>query len=119
MVTNKKLVETIIKAIQEKKGHNIVVADMSTIEGAIANSFIICEGNSPTQVEAIAEEISDSCREKLGEKPAHCIGLEHAIWVAIDFTDVMVHIFLPDARAFYDLEHLWNDAKLTHIQDID
>ncbi len=119
MATTKKLVNTIIKAIQQKKGSAIVVADMSAIEGAIASRFIICQGNSPTQVEAIAGEISDYCRETLREKPAHCVGLEHAIWVAIDFTDVMVHIFVPEARAFYDLEHLWNDARLTFIPDID
>ncbi len=119
MATTQELEKAIIHAIQEKKGHRIVVADMSHIEGAIAHSFIICEGSSPTQVEAIASEISDYCRETLREKAAHCVGLEHAIWVAIDFTDVMVHIFLPEARAFYDLEHLWNDAHLTHIQDID
>ncbi len=95
------------------------MVDMSRIEGAIAHSFVICEGAAPTQVEAIATEIGDYCRETLREKPAHCIGLEHAIWVAMDFTDVMVHIFLPEARTFYDLEHLWNDARLTRIPDID
>ncbi len=119
MITAERLVEAIIKAIQEKKGHNIVVADMSSIEGAIAKYFIICEGNSPTQVEAVAGEISDYCREHVGEKPAHCVGLENAIWVAIDFVDVMVHVFVPDARAFYDLEHLWNDAVMTRVPDID
>ncbi len=119
MVTTEQLEQTIIEAIQEKKGRNIVVADMSAIVGAIAHSFIICEGTSPTQVEAIASEIADRCRTTLGEKAAHCVGLEHAIWVAIDYTDVMVHIFLPEARTFYDLEHLWNDARLTHITDLD
>ncbi|MCD8281702.1 MAG: ribosome silencing factor, partial [Prevotella sp.] len=102
MTTTKQLTETIIKAIQEKKGRNIVVADLTAIEGAIAECFIICEGNSPTQVDAIAGEISDYCLRTTGEKPAHCVGLDNAIWVAIDFTDVMVHVFVPDARTFYD-----------------
>ncbi|MCD7713549.1 MAG: ribosome silencing factor [Prevotella sp.] len=119
MAKTEKLVETIIKAIQEKKGHNIVVADLSAIEGAIARFFIICEGNSPTQTEAVAGEISDYCRKTLGEKPAHCVGLENAVWVAIDFVDVMVHVFVPETRAFYDLEHLWNDAAIRRIPDID
>ncbi len=119
MATTKELVETIISAIQEKKGRGIVVADMTAIEGAIAQCFIICEGNSPTQTDAIAGEISDRCRERLGEKAAHCVGLENAVWVAIDFTDVMVHVFVPAARAFYDLEHLWSDAKMTRVPDID
>lgn len=113
------LVDTIVEGIQEKKGHGIVIADMSGIDGAVAHHFIICEGNSPTQVEAIAGEVSDRCREKLHEKPQHCVGLEEAVWVAIDYFDVMVHIFVPETREFYDLEHLWEDAKLTRIPDLD
>lgn len=115
----KKLVETIVKGIQEKKGRGIVVADMSEIDGAIARYFIICEGNTPVQVEAIAGEVADMCRKELHEKPEHCVGLEEAVWVAMDFFDVMVHIFTPETRQFYDLEHLWEDAKLTEIPDLD
>ncbi len=117
MVTYEQLVGTIVEAIHEKKGRNIVVADLTGIEGAIAKGFIICEGTSPTQVEAIAEEIGDRCRTTLHEKPAHCVGMEHAVWVALDFIDVMVHVFVPETRAFYDLEHLWSDAVLTTIPD--
>jgi ribosome-associated protein len=113
------LVETIKEAIQDKKGRNIVVADLTKIEGTICQYFIICTGNSPTQVEAIAESIGDVVREKLGEKPSHVVGLEQAMWVAMDYTDVLVHVFLPDVREYYDLEHLWEDAPLTRIPDLD
>ena len=113
------LVETIIKGIQEKKGQHIVVADLQNIEGTITNYFVICQGNSPSQVEAITESISDMAREQLGEKPSQVAGLENAQWVAMDYADVMVHIFLPDVRAYYDLEHLWDDARLTEIEDLD
>jgi ribosome-associated protein len=113
------LVETIIKGIQEKKGQHIVVADLQNIEGTITNYFVICQGNSPSQVEAITESIGDIAREQLGEKPSQVAGLENAQWVAMDYADVMVHIFLPDVRAYYDLEHLWDDAKLTEIEDLD
>ncbi len=119
MTSLQELESAIIHAIGEKKGRGIVVADMSRIEGAIAQRLIICEGTSPTQVEAIATEVVDYCRETLGEKAVHCVGLENAVWVAIDFTDVIVHVFVPDMRAFYDLEHLWDDAVLTTIPDID
>ncbi len=115
----KNLVDTIVKGIQEKKGHGIVVADMSGIDGAIAHYFVICEGNSPTQVEAIAGEVAEMCRKELHEKPEHCVGLEESVWVAMDFFDVMVHIFVPETRQFYDLEHLWEDAKITEIPDLD
>jgi ribosome-associated protein len=113
------LVKTITEAIQEKKGSGIVVADLTKIDGSISNYFIICEGNSPTQVEAICESVVDLCRERLREKPAHVVGLEHAQWVAMDYGDALVHIFLHDVRAYYDLEHLWEDAELTRIEDLD
>lgn len=113
------LVETIIKGIQEKKGQRIVVADLQHIEGAIARYFIICQGNSPSQVEAVTESIGDFARKDLGEKPATVAGLENAQWVAMDYGDVLVHVFLPDVREYYDLEHLWDDATLTHIPDLD
>ena len=93
------LVKTITEAIQEKKGSGIV--------------------NSPTQVEAICESVGDMCRERLKEKPMHVVGLENAQWVAMDYGDALVHIFLPDVRAYYDLEHLWEDAELTRIEDVD
>lgn len=113
------LVDTIVKGIQEKKGHGITIMDLTEIEGTVTKYFIICEGNSPTQVEAIAGEVGDMCRKELHEKPAHCVGLEQATWVAIDFVDAMVHIFVPDARDYYDLEHLWEDAKITYVPDLD
>ena len=113
------LVETIIKGIQEKKGSNIVVADLDGIDGTICRFFIICQGGSPTQVEAICDSVTDTVREQLAEKPAHVVGLENAQWVAMDYGDVLVHVFLPDVRQYYDLEHLWEDAALTQIPDLD
>ena len=115
----KQLVETIIKGIQEKKGSSIVVADLTKIEGSICRYFVICQGNSPSQVEAITESVGDMVRKELGEKPAHVVGLDNAQWVAMDYTDVLVHVFLPDVREYYDLEHLWDDAKLSQIPDLD
>ncbi len=119
MEQSRLLVQTITKGIQEKKGQDIVIADLSNIEGAIADYFIICQGNSPTQVEAIAESIGETVRKEMEEKPAHVIGLGLNQWVAIDYTNVIVHVFLPETRAFYDLENLWEDAKLTKIPNLD
>ena len=113
------LIQSIIKGIQEKKGSNIIVADLSVFEGSICKRVVICQGNSPTQVEAIAESIGDVVRQELHEKPVHVVGLERAMWVAIDYTDVMVHVFLPDMRCYYDLEHLWEDAPLKQIPNLD
>ena len=119
MTETTNLVNAIIKGIQEKKGQDIVIADLSHIDGAIAKSFVICQGNSPSQVEAIAESISEVCRKELKEKPVGVNGLGANQWVAIDFVDVLVHIFVPELRTFYDLENLWEDAKLTRLPNID
>ena len=113
----KQLVESIVKGIQEKKGQQIVIADLSGIDGSIANYFVICQGNTPTQVEAITDSVSETVRITLHEKPAHVVGTEQAVWVAMDYTDVLVHIFVPETREFYNLENLWEDAKLTNIPD--
>jgi len=119
MEQTSQLVQTITKGIQEKKGSNIVVADLKDIDGAICSYFVICQGNSPTQVEAITESIGDFAHKELGEKPTKVVGLENAQWVAMDYGDVLVHVFLPDIRDYYDLEHLWDDAALTRIPDLD
>ena len=116
---SKQLLDSIIKGIQEKKGSHIVLANLQEIEGAICNYFVICQGNSPAQVEAITDSVSEMARTEQGEKPTAVVGLENAQWVAMDYTDVLVHIFLPDVRTYYDLEHLWADARLTEIPDQD
>lgn len=119
MTESTALVKTITKGIQEKKGQDIVIADLRNIDGAIANYFVICQGNSPSQVEAIAESISETCIKDTGEKAVNVNGLGTDQWVAIDYVDVLVHIFLPETRAFYDLENLWEDAKLTRVPNLD
>ena len=113
------MVEAITKGIQEKKGQDIVVADLSGIDGSIANYFIICQGNTPTQVEAITESVDEVARTEADEKPMSVVGLGLSRWVAMDYGDVLVHIFVPDAREFYDLENLWEDARLTRIPNLD
>jgi ribosome-associated protein len=80
---------------------------------------VICQGSSPAQVEAITESIGEMARKELDEKPARVAGLENAQWVAMDYGDVLVHVFLPDVRSYYDLEHLWEDAELVQIPDLD
>lgn len=113
------LVKTITKGIQEKKGQDITIIDLQHIDGAIAKYFIICQGNSPTQIEAIAGSVSDMVREELSEKPINVAGLGNNQWVAIDYSDVLVHIFMPETREYYNLETLWEDAKLTNIPNLD
>ena len=119
MDQTEQLVRTIVKGIQEKKGKDIVVADLSSISGAICRQFVVCQGGSPSQVEAIAESVGDTVRMDMSEKPMRVVGLENAQWVAMDYGDVMVHVFLPDVRSYYDLEHLWGDVPLSNIPNLD
>lgn len=113
------LVNKIIEGIQEKKGQKIVVADLTDIGDTICNYFVICQGNSPTQTSVIADSVLDYVRLETDEKPIAIDGQRNAQWIAMDYSDVLVHIFLPEIREFYNLEHLWADAKLTEIPDID
>lgn len=116
MSNTEQLVSAVVKGMQEKKGNDIVTINLGGIEGAICNYFVICQGNSPTQVEAITDSVEETTRIEVGEKPVKVIGLEHAHWVAMDYTDVIVHVFLPEERAFYSLERLWEDAKQVEIE---
>ena len=108
MDETKKLIEQITEGIQDKKGKKIVIAD-----------FIICQGNSPSQVTAIVESVKDFAREGANAKPYAVDGLRNAQWVAMDYAEVLVHVFLPEVRNYYNLENLWADAKLTEIPDLD
>lgn len=108
-----KLVETIVEAIDNKKGENVVVLDLRDFEGAIARYFVICNAESTIQVGAIAGGIEDEVREKMGEKVWRVHGLENSLWVAMDYGDVMVHVFQTGMRDFYRLEDLWADAPIT------
>jgi ribosome-associated protein len=119
MNETKALIETIKNGIQEKKGKHIVIADLTHINDTICNFLVICEGDSTLQVNAIANSIKDLTTENLQIRPLTADGETNAEWIAMDYADVIVHIFLPDRRAFYNLEHLWADAKLTNIPDID
>ncbi|MBO5601497.1 MAG: ribosome silencing factor [Prevotella sp.] len=119
MVKTKELVDTIVKGIQEKKGQKVVIVDMSEMQGAICQYFVICQGNSPSQVDAITDSIEEFARVHSGEKPLRIVGRERSLWVAMDYADVIVHIFVPEMRDYYHLENLWEDAKITEIPDLD
>ena len=110
MEKKNKLVETIVKGIQEKKGSNIVVADLRGIAGTICDYFVICQGNSPTQIDAITDSVEETARIEAGEKPVKIAGLTNAQWVAMDYSDVMVHIFHEQDREYYQLERLWSNG---------
>jgi ribosome-associated protein len=117
--TTKTLIDKIVEGIQEKKGKGITIVDMEKLGNSICDYFVICQGNSPAQVSAITDSVEDVVRIGCKRKPYAIDGLRNAQWVAMDYGDVLVHVFLPDVRAFYDIEHLWADAKITNIPDLD
>ena len=119
MNETEKLIQQITEGIQDKKGKNIVIADLTKIEDTICKYFVICQGNSPSQVTAIVESVKDFARKENNAKPLAIDGLRNAEWVAMDYADILVHVFLPEARNFYNLETLWADAKLTQVPDLD
>lgn len=118
MKDEKQLVNNIIAACQDKKAKNIVTVNMTKLPGSICQYFVICEGSTPIQVAAISDEIVDSVKKKTKERPISTDGLREARWVGIDYGTVIVHVFIPELREFYDIEHLWADADLEQIPDI-
>lgn len=111
-----KLIETIVSAIEDKKGKNIVSLDLSGFDGAICSAFVVCNADSTTQVAAIAAGIEDKVLETLGQKVWRMDGQQNALWIAMDYTDVIVHIFQTEMRDFYKLEELWADAPSTRYE---
>ena len=118
-MNEKELLQTIIESIQEKKGRKIVTVDLTQIESASTQYFVVCQGKTPTPVEAIADSVRQYTREHTGIKPIAYEGYRNAHWIIIDYGNIFVHIFAPEAREFYRIEQLWNDAILTEIPDID
>ena len=112
------LVQKIVEGIQEKKGKRIIIVNMTKLE-AICRYFVICEGTSNTQILAVENSVKVYVREQINEKPFAVDGLNNALWIAMDYGEVMVHIFERETRAFYDLEHLWSDAILTEVPDLE
>lgn len=105
------LLATAIKAVGDKKGANIVSIDLKSIDEAVADYFILCEVNSPIQMQAICNHVEREILENFGEKPYHTQQGEG--WTLIDYVDIVIHIFKEEERKFYDLEGLWMDGKLT------
>lgn len=110
LTKSSKIIKTIIAAIQDKKGENIISLDLRKINEAVADFFIICEAGNQPQIRAIADHIEDQVRTKCEEGPYHHEGYQTLQWVLIDYVNVVVHIMLPENRKFYKLEEMWSDA---------
>jgi ribosome-associated protein len=108
----------IIDSIQDIKGKNIVKLDLRRLYDAPTDFFIICEGSSTTQVKGIADNIYKRLKDEAGNLPLHVEGQQSAHWICLDYFDVVVHVFYPETRQFYQLEGLWSDASFSEIESL-
>ncbi|SRX54061.1 ribosome silencing factor [Aequorivita sp. CIP111184] len=110
------LITQIIRGIEEVKGKDIEILDLRDIENTVCDYFIICNGTSNTQVNAIVNSIQKSVSKALKEKPWHVEGSDNSEWILMDYVDIVVHVFQKHIREFYDIEGLWGDAKSVKIE---
>lgn len=114
-VSNDELISFILKGIDEVKGENVQLLDLREIENTVCDYFIICSGNSNTQVNAISGSIQKVVSKAIHDKPWHIEGQNNSEWILMDYVNVVVHVFQKHVRDFYDIESLWGDAKITEI----
>jgi ribosome-associated protein len=110
------LAELIVEGLLEKKAHNITILNLSEIQNRVADIFVICDADSTTHVNAIADSVVEVVKKKMNEKPFHSEGWENGQWILLDYVNVVAHIFMKETREFYDIETLWADAVKTTIE---
>ncbi|WP_310555526.1 ribosome silencing factor [Flavobacterium sp.] len=116
-INNDVLLANIIKGIEEVKGNDIDILDLRALENTVCDYFVICNGNSNTQVNAIVNSVQKVVSKELKDKPWHVEGADVADWVLMDYVHVVVHVFQKHIREYYDIESLWGDAKITSIEN--
>ena len=116
--TSAQLADIIIEAIKEKKGSEIVLLNLKNVPNAVCDYFIVCSGDSSTQVSAIANSIDVEVKKNLNEDAWHKEGFQNSEWVLLDYVTVVVHVFQPEARNFYRIEKLWSDAEIRVVSAV-
>ncbi|MBK7233509.1 MAG: ribosome silencing factor [Saprospiraceae bacterium] len=117
-VSEKAFLDLIVDAVQDIKGKEIVIIDLTRIHDAPAKYFVICEGESSTQIKAIANNVAYRVKNETDYRASHIEGEVGAKWVLVDFFDVILHVFDKATRSYYDLEELWSDGKFKEIKNI-
>ncbi|WP_298121308.1 ribosome silencing factor [Flavobacterium sp.] len=111
------LLTNIIKGIEEVKGNDIDILDLRAIDTAVCDYFVICNGSSNTQVNAIVNSVQKIVSKELKDKPWHVEGTDNAEWVLMDYVSIVVHVFQKEIRDYYNIEGLWGDAKITSLEN--
>ena len=115
--SNDVLLTNIIKGIEEVKGNDIDILDLREIDNSACDYFVICNGNSNTQVTAIVNSVQKTVSKEIKDKPWHVEGMENSEWVLMDYVNIVVHVFQKNIREYYNIESLWGDAKITTIEN--
>lgn len=118
-ISSEELSQLVVKGMQEKKANNIVIMDLRKVKNAFTDFFVVCSGNSDTQVDAIAESVDKEVWEETKNNPRSMEGKANHEWILVDYYDVIVHVFKKDRREFYKLEELWGDAEFTYVAEGD
>lgn len=116
--TNKEkdlLLSLIIKGIEDVKGQDIEVLDLRALDNTPCDYFIVCNGTSNTQVNAIVNSVQRVVSRETKDKPWHVEGQDNAEWVLMDYVNIVLHVFQKHIREYYNIEGLWGDAKITSI----
>ncbi|MBS1637307.1 MAG: ribosome silencing factor [Bacteroidetes bacterium] len=108
------LLEAVIDGMQEKKGKNITVIDLQKLENRVCDFFVICDADSTTHVNAIADSVEEIAKKKTNESPYHTEGYQNSEWIIIDYINIVAHVFLKEKREFYNIEGLWADGEFKH-----
>ena len=116
-INNDELLANIIKGIEDVKGNDIDILDLRAIDNTVCDYFVICNGSSNTQVNAIANSVQKVVSKELKDKPWHVEGSENAEWILMDYVSIVVHVFQKQIREYYNIESLWGDAKITSIEN--
>ena len=116
-VSSEVLSSWVVDGMLEKKAADVVVMDLRNVKHAIADYFVICSGNSDTQIDAISDSVEEEIHRKSKQNPWKKEGRENKEWVLLDYVDVVAHIFNKEKRAFYGLEELWGDAQIQRIEE--
>jgi ribosome-associated protein len=114
-MTAEELSKIIVKGMEEKKASDIVIMDLRGLKNSFTDFFVICSGNSDTQIASISDSIETEVQQINKEKPWRSEGRNNREWILMDYVNVVAHVFLKEKRAFYGLEELWGDAKVTNI----
>ena len=111
------LLDSIVEGMKERKAKNIMILDLQSIENRVTDYFVICDADSNTHVNSIADSVEETVEKMTKEKAYHTEGSQNGEWILIDYINIVAHVFLRETREHYNIEGLWGDAEITLIND--